>query len=420
MPKIGRVKNSKYDLVIIGAGAAGLRAAMEAERKCLSYVLLEAKSRIGGRAFTENGRLGVPFDCGAYWMHSASMNPFPAIADELGFVYRKGGRQRQVFIDDRWATDEEMREREAYFERNVAAVIQAGRMGKDVPFTDILEKNERWRPLLDQWIAAVNGVDPDRASTLDHSNYRDTGENWPVRDGYGALLARHAANVPVETNTPAERIHWSGSEVRVETPKGTLSAQAAILTVSTGVLASEVIRFEPTLPEWKLSAVYAVPMGMANKVAFAFDRNVFDIPDDMSATVYANSSRTLGFQIRHFGRNVVSGYLGGRLSSEMERAGPRAMTEFALEKLKKIFGSGIVKHLTGTITTAWESDPFIRGAYSAARPGEAHRRAELALPLNGRLFFAGEATSPDFFTTVHGAYFSGSRVVNSVERIIGE
>ncbi len=266
----------------------------------------------------------------------------------------------------------------------------------------------------------MNGVDPDEASTLDHANYRDTGENWPVRDGYGALVARHAAEVPVETGTPAERIRWGGPAVRVETPKGTLIARAVILTVSTGVLASDLIRFDPPLPEWKRSAIRAVPMGMANKAAFAFSRNVFDIPDDSSATVYADSSRTLGFQIRHFGRNAASGYLGGRLSSELEAAGPGAMAEFALEKLKAMFGSGIAKYLTGTVTTAWESDPCIRGGYSAARPGKAHCRTDLAAPIDDRLFFAGEATSREFFTTVHGAHFSGVEAVESAVRAIRE
>ncbi len=418
MPKSDRSKNSKYDLVIVGAGAAGLAAAMEAERENLSYVLLEAKSRIGGRAYTESGSLGVPFDHGAYWMHSASLNPYAKIADSLGFTYRKEARQRRVFMGDRWADDEAHREREAFFERGLAAVMAAGRSGRDVPYARVVEKNSRWRPLFDQWIAAVNGVDPDEASTLDHANYRDTGENWPVRDGFGALVARHASGVPAERETPVGQIHWGGPGVRIDTPRGTLSARAVIITVSTGVLASEAIRFNPPLPEWKRTAIHSIPMGKANKVAFAFSRNVFDIPDDSSAAVFAETSDTLGFQIRHFGRNVASGYLGGRFCSEMEAAGSKAMADFALEKLKAMFGSGLTKYLTGTVTTAWESDPCIRGGYSAARPGEAHRRAELAAPVDDCLFFAGEATSREFNSTVHGAHFSGIEAAKAAARML--
>ena len=98
MPKSDRSKNSNPDLVIVGAGVAGLAAALEAERKNLSYVLLVANSRIGGRAYTESGSLSVPFDHGAYWMHSASRNPYVKIADSLGFPYRKEARQRRVFM----------------------------------------------------------------------------------------------------------------------------------------------------------------------------------------------------------------------------------------------------------------------------------------------------------------------------------
>ncbi len=418
MPIPDGAKNTELDLVIIGAGASGLAAAHEVERKKLSYVLLEAKPRAGGRTFTEAASLGVPFDHGAYWMHSASLNPYAKIADSLGFTYRKEAHQRRVFMGDRWATDREIQEREAFFERSLAAVMDAGRAGKDVPYSHVVEEGGPWRPLFDQWTAAVNGVDPDEASTLDHANYRDTGENWPVREGFGELVVRHASGIRVETDTPALRVRWGGPALRVETPKGTLSAKGVILTVSTGVLASGVIRFDPPLPEWKQSAIQAIPMGKANKVAFRFSRDVFDVPDDSSATLFAESSSTLGFQLRHFGQNLAIGYLGGRFCSEMEAAGPKAMEDFGLERLKSLFGSGIVKHLLGSISTAWESDPFIRGAYSAARPGSAHRRADLAVPVEDRLFFAGEAASREFFSTVHGAYFSGVEAAEAAARAI--
>jgi monoamine oxidase len=288
-----------------------------------------------------------------------------------------------------------------------------------VSYVEVLEKKGRWRPLLDQWIGAVNGVDPEEASTLDHANYRDTGENWPVRDGYGALVARHGAGVPVELETAADRIDWGGKDVRVETRKGVIVGKGAILTVSTGVLASGLICFDPILPEWKASAIDAVPMGKANKVAFSFSRDVFDLPEDSSATMFAESSKTLGFQIKHFGRNIAIGYLGGRFSSELESAGKEAMRDFAMEQLKGMFGSDIDRNRSKWIATSWEGDPFIRGGYSAARPGEGHRRADLATPVGDRLFFAGEATSKEFFSTVHGAYYSGIAAARQAASTLG-
>ena len=113
------------------------------------------------------------------------------------------------------------------------------------------------------------------------------------------------------------------------------------------------------------------------------------------------------FQIRPFGWNLAIGYVGGSFCSELERAGEAAMTDLALAQLKAIFGSGISRRLVRSACTGWEGDRFIRGGYSAALPGHAHRRADLAGPVADRLFFAGEAASTEFFSTVHGGYLAG-------------
>ncbi len=153
-------KIPEFDLVIIGAGAAGLSAARIAKEEGLSFALLEAKPRIGGRAFTDTARFGFPLDLGAYWMHSCNLNPYVQIADSLGFTYRREASVRQVYMGDRWASESELEERAAFFDRNLGAVAAAGRAGEDVPYSRVIESGGRWRPLLDQWIAAVNGVDP--------------------------------------------------------------------------------------------------------------------------------------------------------------------------------------------------------------------------------------------------------------------
>ena len=233
-----------------------------------------------------------------------------------------------------------------------------------------------------------------------------------MREGFGALVARWGEGLPVAMGTPVQSIRWDGPGVRLDTPRGTLAARAAIVTVSTGVLSAGDIRFDPPLPDWKRSAIDGLPLGAANKVALRFARDVFgDIESDSFAAFSTATASAMSVQVRPFGLPMTVGYVGGRFADALEPQGPAAAIALAVEQHKAMFGSDIVREIVASSSTAWRGDPFIRGAYSAARPGMAHLRVDLARPVANRLFFAGEATSTEFYSTVHGACFSGRRAV---------
>lgn len=396
-----------YDIAIIGAGAAGLAAARTACDAGLRVIVLEAKNRLGGRAYTDTVSLGIPFDHGCHWMHSASRNPFVPIAERLGFTILRYPRHRRIVLGDRWATEGEVEDWTDYTERQFLAIENAGRAARDVSAAEVVDSTSRWYGMFRAWCAMMTSVDLEHVSTLDHARYIDTRENWPLREGYGALLVRYAAGLPVMLETPAERVDWHGPAVRIETRRGTVEASAVILTVSTSVLAAGRPRFEPPLPAWKRDAIDALPLGAANKVAFRFDGDVFGPPNGHYAMFAAPTAATMSFQIRTIGPDTAVGYVGGRACIELEQAGPAACTDFALGQLKGAFGSSIERRVVASVCTAWHGDPDIRGGYSAARPGYAHRRADLALPVEDRLFFAGEAASTEFYSTAHGAYLTG-------------
>ncbi|MGH6881593.1 MAG: FAD-dependent oxidoreductase, partial [Hypericibacter sp.] len=103
----------------------------------------------------------------------------------------------------------------------------------------------------------------------------------------------------------------------------------------------------------------------------------------------------------------------------LERAGQAAAVELAKEKLAKAFGSDIKKYVTRSIVTAWAGDPWVKGSYSAALPGQGHQRAEISRPIEDRLFFAGEATSTEFHATAHGAYITGIDIARAVAKSLG-
>ncbi len=413
-----------YDLIdvaIIGAGAAGLAAARALGGTGLRVVVLEAKRRIGGRGHTEMLRPGVPFDHGCYWLHSARLNPFAAIADALGVhVRRSRGRRRspRIHHGGAWAAAVETRAWRRFEARTSRAIDAVGASGLDIPVAELVDAGSRWAPLYAAWTAATSGVGPEDASTLDFARYRDTGDNWPVRDGFGALIARWGAGLPVRLATPVERIDWSGATPRLETRAGTIEARAVIVTVSTAVLAADRIRFTPALPAWKRDAVVALPLGMANKVALVLRPRAPAIPRDAIVHDLASPSEPIHFLLRPFGRDLVVGHVGGAFAEALERAGAAAAIDFAVERLCAMFGARLARHVIDARVTAWRSDEWIGGGYSAARPGEAHRRADLAAPLGERVLFAGEATSREFFSTAHGAYLSGVAAARQVIELL--
>jgi monoamine oxidase len=236
-----------------------------------------------------------------------------------------------------------------------------------------------------------------------------------VLDGFGALIARHAQGIPVELETPATRIAWSGKAgVAVETPRGTIEARAAIIAVSTGVLASGIIRFAPSLPDWKLEAIDDLPLGSCNKVAFAVTRNPFGDLDTVMLMPDLGPDQSVEFVVREGGRDIVTTMLNGPHAKTLAAEGGGAMADYALTQLAAIFGNDVKACVTDRLVFAdWDHDPWVRGCYAAAKPGRFSARAELARPIEGRLFFAGEAAHDRYMGDVHGAHLSGEAAADA-------
>ena len=413
------VSMTDTDVAIVGAGAAGLAAAKTLSELGVPFVLLEASHRIGGRAYTEEVAPGQIFDLGCHWMHSASRNPFVAIADAHGFDYDKLWSNRHMFIDGAWASEAEEAECDAFLAEAAARITCAADAGPDRAAAEVTERESRWTPLHDYNFTLWTSFDVDQVSIVDLEAFIDTDEDWPLKQGYGALIARHAAGVPVTLNTQVTAIDWSGKALRLATPKGEIRAKKAIVTVSTGILAGGHIRFDPALPDWKQEAIAALPLGDHNRICLIYDRNVFGADAPEGAAVLDDGTEPMSFSIRPFGYDYVVGLTGGRFAGWLERAGTTASVDLAKENLRKAFGADIVKHVIGHNVTAWRGDPWVRGAYSAALPGQTPQRVRLAEPLDGRLFFAGEATSIESYSTAHGAHLTGIEAAREVARALG-
>ena len=410
---------SDVDLVVVGAGAAGLGATRTARELGLRTVTFEAMARTGGRAFTESDSLGVPWDHGCHWLHSASINPFRRLADRYGFGYATASPPWRAFLDGRWSEAGEAAEIEAYLSESVQAVAAAADASRDIPVSQVVDRDSSWYPVYRWSINAEWGVDPDHVSTTDVARYLDTDEDWPVTNGYGALVQRHAAGLDVEIGCAVRKIDWSRSPLRVASDLGIVEAGAVLVTVSSTALASSVVSFEPALPIWKQEAFAAVPLGSANKVGLRIDKERLGVDRPTSVLVEFGADRGMSFELRPFDRDLADAYLAGPLAAELEREGPQATVAAAVDGLKALLGSGIERWVERSVSTAWGREPWIQGAYTAARPGNADRRHDLAAPLDDRLFFAGEATHPSFYSTAHGAHMSGVMSAVATAKALG-
>lgn len=405
-----------WDVVVVGAGAAGLAAARTALELGLSAVVLEAKDRIGGRAWTDTETLGVPWERGANWLHNAESNFFTRYAAAHGFAYEPmTGPARRLWADG-WAAVEFKAARDDYEAEAFQAVQAAGAAGRDVAAAEIIPPHPRFRATFEPWFAALVGAEPARTSTLDYARADASGSNRRLERGFGTLLAHYGRGLPVRLRTRVTAVRWSAREARVHTTGDSLRARSVIVTVSTNALAAGRIRFDPALPDTKREALAGVPTGAANKVALAFARNVFDRDAPFFLRFADERLAPFVFEMRPFGRDLAIGHLGGRWGRELEAAGPRAMIDLAQEALGRAFGADVRRHLRAAATTAWCGDPDVMGGYSCALPGHAHLRAHLAEPLAERVFFAGEACSLEHYGTVHGAWETGVAAAHAAAR----
>ncbi len=403
---------SDIDIAIIGAGAAGLAAARTLEGSGLSVLVLEARDRIGGRAHTIMTAPNIPFDLGCGWLHSADKNPFVPIAEQLGFEIDRTRPPWREQSDDRGFPAQDRADFIAALDAFYQRAEQASDSAHDSAASDYLEPGNRWNPMIDAISTYINGCELDQVSIYDMDAYEDTEINWRVRRGYGALIAAYGAPCPVALNCAVTLIDHSGSRVRIETSRGTLTANKVIVTAPTNLLANETIRFHPALPA-KVSAAAGLPLGLADKVMLALG-GPHDLPKDGSLRAATMRTAMGTYHLRPFGQNCIEGFFGGTFAQQLEDAGDGALAAQSIDEIVALLGSDYRRKLKSIGESRWAHDPFALGSYSHALPGHADARAVLAAPVDDRLFFAGEATSPNFFSTAHGAQETGVRAAGEV------
>jgi monoamine oxidase len=402
---------SAFEVVIVGGGAAGVAAARRLHDAGVNCLLVEGRGRLGGRAWAAS-HAGFPLDLGCGWLHSADRNPWVAIAERQGRTIDRTpppwSRPSLPFGFPVAAQHEFSAAMNAFFARVSAAAARPDRAA-----AELLEPGCRWNGMIRAVYTYISGAELEHISVHDVEHYDDTHVNWSVVEGYGAVVAAHAASVPLALNCPVTAIDHSGAGIKIDTAQGTLTAAQVIVTLPTTVLAEEAVSFSPALPD-KVEAARGLPLGLADKLFLSLDGAEEFEP---GSRLFGRTDRaaTASYHLRPFGRPMIEAYFGGDNARALEQGGERAFFDFAVGELTGLLGSSFARRLAPIASHGWGADPFARGSYSSALPGHAGARAILAAPVDGRLFFAGEACSLHDFSTAHGALLTG---LNAAELVL--
>src|SRR6478735_6923445 len=407
------------DIVVVGAGAAGIAAArriMAANRK---VIVVEATNQVGGRCQTDTSTFEVPFDRGARWMHNPDTNPMIKLARAAGLEITTAPSGQKIRIGRRNARPGETEEFLAALVRANRAIDDASRR-LDVSCASVLPKD------LGDWAGAAEfvlganfaGKDLKDLSVGDKARAQDRNTAIACRQGLGTLIAKLGEQVPLSLSTPANRISWGSRDVTVETPNGKIVARAAIVTVSSNVLAAGNIKFNPDIPKRTLDAAAKLSLGSYDRIALQMPGNPLGLARDDIIIEQSNSTRTALLYANMGSSSLCSIDVAGSFGRDLSAQGEKAMVAFAVEWLTKLYGSDVAKAVKKSSATRWNAAPYALGAMSSAGPGTQGSRKALTEPF-GCIYLAGEATHETLWGTIDGAWESGERAAEAALRRIG-
>jgi len=238
--------------------------------------------------------------------------------------------------------------------------------------------------------------------------------------GYGSLLAHYAKSVDVRLSTPVSRIRWGARGVTAESNAGAVTGRVAVVALPSALVSDGALIFSPHLPVEVLQAHHDLPLGLLDKIALKFKKNVFPSETTEFLKLRREDGRNMGFLTRHWDSNVCVAFAPGRLARELEATGEAAAIEHALAELVTMLGGDIRRQFDRGAATAWAADPYARGAYSHCVPGRFGARGILTRPVGGRIVFAGEHTEQSAYCTLHGAHLSGIRAAAEARRLLAK
>ena len=428
-------------ILVIGAGMAGIAAARTLHDAGCRVTLLEARDRIGGRTHTDSS-LGVDIDLGAAWIHGPTANPLVPLARQHGVSWGEtdfpnihGGAVMAFHADGKPVDEAAYTSGVQYFPAAYAHLHSS--LLTEKPGDDIRSLAD----LLDFGLPGQERLTGDAAAGFYYTSrvrirYEDAADlnqvDWRIGreyvklpggdllvhdGGFGRLVMGLAEGLNVQTGVVVERIAYGEAGCTVHTNRGDFSADRVVVTVPLGVLKAGVIGFAPPLPTEKQTAIQRIGFGNYEKLALRFP-HIFWPPGPHRFNYLSDADPPLFMawlnNAHYTGEPVLIAYHAAGLAQHINPWSDEKLIAGALETLRLMFGPDIPDPVN-YVRSGWEADPFSRGSYSFSQLGmTAEDRSALAAPVEDRLFFAGEATHPHYWATVHGAYETGVRAAREV------
>jgi monoamine oxidase len=431
------VSDTSCEVIVIGAGIAGLTAARDLGVDGYDVIVLEARDRIGGRIWTSQ-ELGVPADLGASWIHGYENNPIARLARHHSIdilrtdissvtparyrsvaLYDQDGRRlsgpETVAISEMMADYLDfiaLKQKEGN-EMSLLAVEEAFAASEGFDAEQRRRLNFIARTYLEhEWAGARADV-----SLLEYDKARHfAGHDRVFPDGYAQVIDALAHDTTVRLGHEVRQVDYSGDVVDVLTNQGSFHAHHVLVTVPLGVLRAGKIAFNPSLPRAKRDAIRNTQMGVFNKIFLKFDSVFWD--RDYELIGYMGSTDCDWPEIVNFHKianlPVLLAFSAGTAGEKNELRSDTELVADLMACLRKMYGKDIPEP-SGHLVTRWNQDPYSLGSYSYVPVGSKHsKRRQIAAPVDNRVFFAGEATSEFFPASVHGAFLSGVRAAYEI------
>ncbi len=432
---------TSIDVIIIGAGISGIAAAVMLKNKGYRVLILEARSRIGGRIWTEKS-LNTPLDLGASWIHGVTSNPIKQLADKFRLkTVPTNYDARQIYrANGTPLTDDDVTLLSDRYDAVYTRILAVQKQRRSSNLSDI-----SWQTALEQELinekfttAELTELYYSLNTELEHEYAADLSQislfNWDVEDafkgddhlisnGYGQIIEQlvqsAALSSDILTNQIVKSVDYSKTtSVKITTNQTTFEARTVLVTLPLGVLKTNTIKFTPSLPTTKQNSIKKLGFGVLNKTYLRFPEYFWEQDADSQlvnsiSTIKGHFAEWLNLYY-YTKQPILLGFNAGKHGKEIESMSDESIISEWMQTLRAIYGNDIPDP-DGYLISRWNKDPYSLGSYSYVGVGaSAKDYQELAKSVNNQLFFAGEATSFDHPATVHGAFLSGEREAKKI------
>jgi monoamine oxidase len=407
------------EVVIVGAGAAGIAAARRLAAAGRRYVVIEATDHIGGRCVTDTKSFGVPFDRGAHWIYLPDSNPVTKLTPARGIDIYPAPQSQKVRIGLRYAREGELEDFLTAQVRTVRAIDDAARKADIACEQAVPPDLGEWRGTIEFMLGPYTcAKDLAQASTFDFARSRERNAAAFCKQGFGALVAMLGQGLNIQLATPAKSVDTRRG-VTVETARGAINARAAIVTVPTNVVVSGGLKFDPDLGHQQIDALGRLSLGSYDHIALELTGNPLGLESDDLVLQKSDDRQTAAILANVSGTELCLVDVAGGFGRDLSAQGEAAMIDFAVNWLAGLYGSEIKGAIGRKHATRWNAEPYALGAWSAAMPGGQFARRQLLEPIADDVWYAGEAAHETLWGTVGGAWESGERVADAVLHRLG-